>query len=190
MQKSFASTKGENVWTERDAEYELALNLRHELDSQGLDLRPHFGVGMSTDSYTWWDPGDREKYPVVARALDKFEASLGKKAEIDMVLRDDQNTSDQLPVFPLAAEFKYGWLYDGTKDDVDTFLQDRDKLKLLKEHDIANHVCFVLLDERPKKFHSDILSKGWDPARVYLVLVDTRHLTSSSPKPSLGRTMK
>ena len=183
MQKSFSFTRGENVWTERDAEYQLALNLRHELGSRGLDLTPHFGVGMSADSYTWWDRGERQKYPVVSKALDEFEILLAKKAEVDMVLHDDRSVRDQLPVFPLAAELKYAWLYDGSKGDVDLFLQDRDKLKLLKEHNIADHVCFVLLDERPKKFHSDILSKGWDPAKVYQVLVDTRKLTSSSSVP-------
>jgi len=171
------------VWTERDAEYDLALNLRRELDSQGLELRPHFGVGMSTNSYTWWDPGERQKYPVISRALDKFQATLGKKAEIDMVLHDDRSTRDQLPIFPLAAELKYAWLHGRSKDAVQLFLKDRDKLKLLKEHNIASHVCFVLLDEKPRRFHSDILSKGWSPARVYLVLVNPGIVTSSSPAP-------
>src|SRR2546426_5988047 len=163
LQKSFASTGGASVWTERDAEYELAFSLTHELDSQGLNLRPHFGVRMSTDSYSWWDPGDREKYPARSRALDKFQAASGKKAEVDLVLHDDRAIPDQLPIFPLAAELKYAWLYGETNDEVELFLKDRDKLMLLKKHGVADHVCFVLLDEKPRHFHSDVLSQGWGP---------------------------
>lgn len=181
LQRFFADSKGEHLWTERDAEYELGFYLRQELDRDGSGLRIHYGVPISTAGYAWWGS---KGYPKVASQIEQARSEIGGRSgkRIDLIVYDDNDKTDRLPIFPLVAEVKYPWLYGGSMKDksfVKWFEQDREKLTLLKKHGLADTVCFVMLDEKPRRFHVDILSQGWGVVKVYLVLIESGTLGNS-----------
>jgi hypothetical protein len=170
LKKEFGSIYDEALWTERDFEYRLGNLWEDELRNAGIRLRVHYGAPLSTADYAWWS---RKRYESVAEQIEKVRSKLGKGKRIDLVLYDDEDRSDRLPIFPLAAEVKYAYLYDGSLRDksyVAWYRRDRDKLKLLKRHNLAGDIRFVCIDSRPKPFHA--IFEDWDPVKVHLVLME------------------